>query len=467
MQKTSEVLSTPRKPAAKIRAEHCYCSHPASDHNEQGCSQCDCQRHQARPCVCGHGAAQHHPTCEVEACDCKRFAEDRSPGFLLRRGVRAGEWQFITVDQLRFLMRPSNPDPTTRVWACGMLHSVGQRNRLAVKEAPAGKTPLSPADIVQELNALDPIGRMTKQTVRRELVELEQRGAVRRSGRHRNNVRLYFYLKPLTAKTVQPEPTVENLVVCTDYQISPSGSKDATYRSNQISHIQGTVVKSFLGALRKDLMALKPGLADLVVHPDYQNLVQQTAQEAALVVCSAYQRLLLVVCSDSPYKEDSISSSKGDPVPASSSNTPPIVENTPEPEPETTTTEKDPVLEALTAYGPAEQEAAETLTMKCREMVPNSTLEEIAMFVHMAGRQTARNPNVRNQIGVLIKKVPALLRTHLKDHRAAEQAKRRETAELRQKNRQEWERWLHDPEASEDDKAFARRMLAEDPERLQ
>ncbi|HEU0139433.1 MAG TPA: hypothetical protein VFQ79_06980 [Bryobacteraceae bacterium] len=179
----------PKKPAGKIRTEHCYCSHPAADHDsESGCSQCGCQQHQARPCVCGHGAAQHNPACE--SCDCRQFREDGSPEFLLRRGIRAGRWQFITSEQLRFLMRPDQ-DFQVRVWACGMLHSVGQQRRLAVKwvNGKPATVPLSPGDIVAELNALDMIGCATKQNVRRAIADLEAQGAARRVGRHRNNVR--------------------------------------------------------------------------------------------------------------------------------------------------------------------------------------------------------------------------------------------------------------------------------------
>lgn len=300
-----KIPGLPKKPAGKIRAEHCYCSHPAADHDsESGCSQCGCQQHQARPCVCGHGAAQHNPSCEVEACDCKRFAEDRSPEFLLRRGIRAGCWQFITTEQLRFLMRPDQ-DFQVRVWACGMLHSVGKKTRLAVKwvNGKPAPVPLSPTDIVAELNALDTIGAATKQHVRRAIADLESQGACWRVGTLRNNVRLYFYLRPLTAKAVKPE-------------LEPIDSLK------------------------------NKGLADLVAKFGYQKLVEETAENLAQVAKS-----------DPLYKEDSISSSNRDSVPPSSSNTPPIVENTPEPE--TTTTEKDPVLEALTTYGPAEQEAAD------------------------------------------------------------------------------------------------------------
>ncbi|MCZ2079020.1 MAG: hypothetical protein LC130_28980 [Bryobacterales bacterium] len=382
----------------------------------------------------------------------------------MRRGIRAGHWQFITSEQLQWLMRPEQ-EFRVRVWACGMLHSIGQKRRLAVKwinlNGKQTAVPLSPADITAELNALDTIGRACRQHVRRALADLEAQGAVRRVGELRDKIRLYFYLRPLTQKRVRREEPENGFQVAKFGYLTPlSPTNNNHLRDAYFSHKTACVVKSFLRTAREVL--IEAGLdSDQVAKSGYLKLVEETAENLAQVAKSGYQKLLQVAKSAPPYKEDSIViSNGGDTVPPSSSNTPPIVENTPEPE-TTTTTEKDPVLEALNTYGPAEQEAAETLTMKCRAMAPDSTTEEIAVFVHMAAQQTARNPNIRNQIGVLLKKVPALLRTHLPARRSAAEAERRTTELLREKNRLEWQAWLNDPEASEDDKAFARRMLQE------
>jgi len=220
--------------------------------------------------------------------------------------IHAGQWQFITVPQLKFLMRP-HQDPSVRVWACGMLHSIGQRQRLAVKRVNSnGKTvsvPLAPSDILAELNAFDVLGRMDKQSVRRSLSELERHGAARRSGTHRNNVRLFFYAKPLKSRSI---PLETDLGIKPDYQISTSDSKDASYEVNQIYTIRKSLVKSFLRSIRETLA----GRTDLVVQPDYQKLVDEELDEVMKVVSSAYQKLLLAVCSAPHYKECSISSIK-------------------------------------------------------------------------------------------------------------------------------------------------------------
>jgi hypothetical protein len=217
-------------------------------------------------------------------------------------GVRAGEWQFMTVPQIEFLMRP-NHDPTLRVWACGMLHSIGQRGRIAVTIEKGKRVPLTPGHIVVELNAFDPIGRMTRQSVRRELLELERQGAARQEGKKvKGGRRLYFYAKPLKSRTVAPEPEI---VVWPDYKESTSCSKQDHLDNIIFSQVRKTLAKTFLRGLRSEI-----GTADekIVVQPDYKKLVDETIDEVENVVRAAYNRLRIVVCSDPAYKEDSSSS---------------------------------------------------------------------------------------------------------------------------------------------------------------
>jgi hypothetical protein len=307
MRKNSAVKvrpNSPKKPVVSTAgpaegAELCRCSHAAAAHIAGGCTRCDCRSFRLRPCVCGHSRAEHVPGCA--ACSCKQFRIDKTPDFLLRMGVHAGEWQFVTVPQLEFLMRPGHAE-TVRIWACGMKHSIGQRSRMAVKAKDGEKVPLSPSDIVDELNALDTIGRMTRQNVRRALAELERAGAVRRAGRQRNNVRLFFYARPLTSRQVPDEE--ENLVVKSDYQSPVSDSLGSHLLEQQISRIQGVVVKTVLRGLREVCKA-----ENLVVKSDYKNIIQEALKPALEVVSDAYQRLLFVVKSGGAYKEDSISSS--------------------------------------------------------------------------------------------------------------------------------------------------------------
>ncbi len=76
----------------------------------------------------GHAFAAIPKACTMCCCDkgctCRLYHPDETPEFLLRMGVWAGKWQFIPVDQLKFLMRPDRPE-MVRVWACGVLHTTG------------------------------------------------------------------------------------------------------------------------------------------------------------------------------------------------------------------------------------------------------------------------------------------------------------------------------------------------------
>ena len=88
---------------------------------------------------------------------------------MLQMGIRAGEWQIQPLPRLRYFMRPEHP-PKVRIAACGQIMAGNSTSRLAtVKDAKTGKMrPAVPADIQTELNRADPIGRITRQTVRSE-----------------------------------------------------------------------------------------------------------------------------------------------------------------------------------------------------------------------------------------------------------------------------------------------------------
>ena len=211
------------------------------------------------PCYCGCDLAEHanplipprgRPTAgQCDNCSsCRHFIgrpnngarTDLSPGHLLRMGIKAGEWGSITLPQLRAMMRPDS-ETTTRVYACGLWHSVGQTNkrlvdgkgnarsysdafalkhpervknwmtpnrgRLAVKfvcgrDGKWQPVPLQPIDIVRELNELDIHKTLTKGTVRRALRELETQGKCRAGGRPVHGERLLlFYARPLAGRT--------------------------------------------------------------------------------------------------------------------------------------------------------------------------------------------------------------------------------------------------------------------------
>jgi hypothetical protein len=198
--KTPALPEPARKPVQAVMREDCYCTHSADDHrgpaglNERGgpCTLCACEHYLRRPCVCAHLAGGHNGACLVRGCKCKAFRQDNTPEVLLRAGVRAGDVTLTTTARLRFLQRPDIP-VRIRIWATGLLHA--DRQRLAVKRDENGNlVPLTPADIVRELNALDTIPCAIN--CRREFRALEQMGGMRRVG-GQSNMRLYFYLKPL------------------------------------------------------------------------------------------------------------------------------------------------------------------------------------------------------------------------------------------------------------------------------
>jgi hypothetical protein len=202
-----------RKPAQSVLRDDCYCTHSADDHrgpaglNERGglCTLCACEHYLRRPCVCGHLAGGHNGACLVRGCNrCKAFRQDNTPEVLLRAGVRAGDTTLTTTARLRFLQRPDIP-VRIRIWATGLLHA--DRGRLAVKRDESGNTvPLTPADIVKELNALDTVPCVIN--CRREFRFLEQMGAMRRVGGSRGarySLRLYFYLKPLPNRLISED----------------------------------------------------------------------------------------------------------------------------------------------------------------------------------------------------------------------------------------------------------------------
>jgi len=95
---------------------------------------------------------------------------------------------------LRRLMKPEHPDKI-RVWACGLTHSLSQRDGLALRAQTPVRIPLTPTDMVTELNSLDPDhATITRQNLRRALRELEQDGTARSEGKIKAHVLLYFYL---------------------------------------------------------------------------------------------------------------------------------------------------------------------------------------------------------------------------------------------------------------------------------
>jgi hypothetical protein len=154
------------------------------------------------------------------------------------------------------MLRPNN-DNATRVWACGLLHSIAQRSRLAVRTdaqrrpVPDPRTkkpqPLTLQEMVDELNAHDPYRRMTLANLSKLIDQLAAEGKVRSVGRFKSGRRLYFYWRPRRTKS-------EQIVVKFDNNGSRSDSKARRLPqmlvSQLISQITGTVVRTLMIGLR-------------------------------------------------------------------------------------------------------------------------------------------------------------------------------------------------------------------------
>lgn len=126
------------------------------------------------------------------------------------------------------------------------------------------------------------------------------------------------------------------------------------------------------------------------------------------------------------------------------------------------------VFEALRCYGPADDDAVRTILAASLRAAADATEDEIVHFIHEKGRAT-RGGRIANPLAYLIVYVPKCFQPEvLTAYREAqrEAARHRKAAEERaaaemEQMRQEWQRWLTDPAASDEDKAWARKMLAE------
>lgn len=320
-----------KKPASRVGGDqlHCYCNRPAHEHPTRACSV-----FQVRPCVCHHAHSAHLGACTERGCDCRGYREDRTPEFLLRSGIHAGDWQFIAAPQLEYWMRPGHP-VKMRVWACGMLDAIGNRRRVATHMNKAGKiVPTTPTDILRRLNALDSIARLDMPAVCNAIVELHEEGAARKHGKWKGQVRLCFYLRPLPLKQAPKDGSVSQILVYSDNNFPASDTKNDHLRDALILRLRGSVVKHVLGALRKELEA-----DGIVVDPDNKERVLEILEPALNVVCEAYNQALIVVKNGGVYKEDSIPSSNEAQPSSSSLRSFSVVEESEHPSASTTTIE--------------------------------------------------------------------------------------------------------------------------------
>jgi hypothetical protein len=129
--------------------------------------------------------------------------------------------------------------------------------------------------------------------------------------------------------------------------------------------------------------------------------------------------------------------------------------------------ETSPVQQALSQYAAADGEAARMIAAGARRNAPDATTEEIVHFIHEKGR-LARAGKMANPLAYLLVYVPKCFagdsfrrfRQELRQARLMEEAAARQAREDLAQLRGEWQAWLSDPRVPEEDKAWARRMLA-------
>jgi hypothetical protein len=127
------------------------------------------------------------------------------------------------------------------------------------------------------------------------------------------------------------------------------------------------------------------------------------------------------------------------------------------------------VAAVLSEYGTIDDDAVQKILADCSRNAPDATLEEIMHFIREKGRVVA-NGKIDNPIGFLIVYVPKCfvgdtLKLYREQQRQRREAADREAAEAREwvaEHRRQQEQILADPDASEEDKQWARRFLSED-----
>lgn len=125
------------------------------------------------------------------------------------------------------------------------------------------------------------------------------------------------------------------------------------------------------------------------------------------------------------------------------------------------------VAEALRQYAAPDDDAIRAIISRCVQVAHDATVAEIVHFIHEKGR-AVRGGRITNPLAYLIIYVPKCFQGEsFRQHRQHQQsAKEREAraveraeAELAEM-RAQWQAWLDDPTASEEDREWARQMLA-------
>jgi hypothetical protein len=127
------------------------------------------------------------------------------------------------------------------------------------------------------------------------------------------------------------------------------------------------------------------------------------------------------------------------------------------------------LIQALSDYGHPDDDVAYHLLSRCRAVAPDCTSAEIIHFVHEKGSliQQDRNKRITSPMGFLLTAVPKCLTGETFERYRNQERIRLERERLQQERHQaEIDQWrreqeaiLNNPNASEEDKQFARRVL--------
>jgi len=127
------------------------------------------------------------------------------------------------------------------------------------------------------------------------------------------------------------------------------------------------------------------------------------------------------------------------------------------------------LAQKLSSLGvPVDDDAAQKIIKRCRNADSTATLEEISHFTELKVQQLAKRKNIENWPGMLISAVPAYFdgeATEVRKYRADKLIQGSETTEMQAlaaEHRRQQEQILADPDASEEDKQWARRLLSEE-----
>jgi hypothetical protein len=114
------------------------------------------------------------------------------------------------------------------------------------------------------------------------------------------------------------------------------------------------------------------------------------------------------------------------------------------------------VIRELQLHGPAGDEAGRQLLHACRSRAADATLEEILSFI----RLKAGSPGIRKPVGFLLATVPRCFEGEaFRQFRAEKELRLAEESRRRDRLRRELEAVLEDPQASAEEKRWAREAL--------